>query len=141
DRVDEVAVNWQGARAFGVHVGSPLTFGLVPGQSDTPDLSKAIRFRARVVGVLLTRDGVVPTTTLDSLPTTVVTPALFHRLPGDSYRAFDGAFVRLRMGASLKVFRKAAEALVPKYPETQGKVFVADEGEQVGRVERAISPQ
>src|SRR5204863_2749191 len=54
---------------------------------------------------------------------------------------FEGAYVKLRPGAAAAVLSHQAQSLAREFPATGRQVFVADEGTQVGAIERAIHPE
>ena len=74
------------------------------------------------------------------LPIVYTTHAFYAGL-GPSYRGFDGAYVRLRPGASAFQFGRQAEALAKRYPATGGDVSVANLRDQAAQIERAIRPE
>ena len=144
DRAGEIAVNQRGAAMMGVQVGSVLTMravphgplpGVVPAGTAPPRL-----VRERVVGIMVTRGSVLPITENDKVPAIMASPALFDRL-APQYAGGDGAYVKLRPGASAEAFRQRAQALTGQFPDTGGRVDVADEGAQAAAVQHAIRPQ
>ena len=66
-----------------------------------------------VVGVGVGRDNVVTVNALAAEPTLLATPALLQPFLSDyeAYKAFDGAFIRLRPGVSRAAFGRKAEAM------------------------------
>jgi hypothetical protein len=146
DRADEIAVDQRGAAMLGLRVGSALIMRAVP-NSPPPGAGAVGRgaahprlVRERVVGVVVTRGSVFPVTELDKDPVFLASPALLQRL-GVQYVGFGGAYVKLREGASVDVFRREAQSLTRGFPSTGGHVFAADEGAQAAAVERAIRPE
>jgi ABC-type lipoprotein release transport system permease subunit len=93
-----------------------------------------------VVGIIVTRASVDPVTDIDKVPFILASPALWHQL-GPGYLAFDGAYVKLRPGASAGAVSREAQALARRFPRTQGQIYVADESTQVATIERSIRPQ
>ena len=86
----------------------------------------------------------VPVTDIDKIPAVLAGPALFHQLVhqlGPGYRAFDGAYVKLRPHATPQQFVLRAQALERRFPGTGGQVFLADERSQAATVEQAIRPE
>ncbi len=135
-RPDEAVATPGVARALHLHVGQVLDTKAAP---DTPtgiDLAHARPARLRIVGIGVTRDDVVPVNSQSAELTLLTTPA-FQRQFGSMFNAFDGAYIRLRPGASLKALQAQATALASKYPETGGQIFVADEHQQANTVERS----
>jgi hypothetical protein len=145
-RAGEIAVDQRAAAMLGLHVGEVLTMRAVPngpppgsaGAGQGPARPRLLR--ERVVGIVVTRGSVLPVTENDKVPAIVASPALFHRL-GVQYMGANGAYVKLRQGASPEAFRHAAQALTRQYRDTGGAVMVADEGAQAAAVEHAIRPQ
>ena len=82
----------------------------------------------------------MPINALAQLPVVYATHAFYAAL-GSPYRGFDGAYVRLRPGASAFQFGRQAEALAQRYPATGGSVFVANLSDQAAQIERAIRPE
>lgn len=129
-RPDEVVADRTVARRLGVHVGSRLSLDVVGGDP----------IRVRVVGLAVTRDNVIPVNALASDAAFLASPALLRIVRQDAYE-FDSAFIRLRAGTSVADFARQARALLPRYPETGGQLFVVDEHRQAARVEDGIRPQ
>ncbi|HVE19682.1 MAG TPA: FtsX-like permease family protein, partial [Ilumatobacteraceae bacterium] len=138
-RVDEAVADHTLAAQLDLHEGSTLHLSVAAAGSDTV-ATKAFEVIVRVVGVAVTRDNVVPISSLAREGSLLITPALLAELTPDMY-VYDAAFVRLRDGVSVETFRTAAQALVRSYPETGGQLFVVDEHLQAGKVERAIRPE
>jgi hypothetical protein len=136
DRPGEVMVDQIAAADLHLRVGSRLAMGAAAGQGNGP----IRRLAERVTGIVVTRGSVVPVTELDKIPLIIASPALYREL-GSSYRGFDGAFVKLRPGATASDFARRAQALARSYPGTGGHVFVADEAAQAATVQRSIRPQ
>ncbi len=82
----------------------------------------------------------MPITALAQIPVVYTTRAFYDRL-GPPYRSFDGAYVRLRPGASAFRFGRQAQALAKKFPVTGGAGFIADLNDQAAQIERAIRPE
>lgn len=134
DAPGEVAVSQIGAQQLHLHVGSVLPMAAI-------DSSNHVRpFTEHVVGVFVNRASVVAVTYLDRVAQIWASPALYREL-GPGYRGFDGAYLRLKPGASLATFTEQAQQLAKRYPATGGQVFIADEATQVATIERAIRPQ
>ncbi len=136
DRPGEIALDQNGAVILHVHAGSTLAMEAI--RSDLPPGAR--KLRERVVGIIVTRSSVKPVTDLDKFPMILVSAAFMRDL-GPGYIAFDGAAVTLKPGATPDSFGRRAEALVRRFPGTQGHVFVADEHAQAAAVERAIRPE
>ena len=137
DRPGEVAVDQIAAQALHLKVGSTLEMGAVPDAGP----QRIRRLRERVVGIMVTRGSVVPVTVLDRGSIIMASTALWREL-GPRYGAFDGAYVKLRPGATLAELTSQAQALAQRYRRaTGGQIFVADEATQAATVERSIRPQ
>ena len=96
DRPGEVAVDQIAAQDLHLRVGSTLELGAVPDAGP----QHIRRLQERVVGIMVTRGSVVPVTVLDRLPIILASSALWREL-GPGYWGFDGAYVKLRPGATL----------------------------------------
>ncbi len=140
-RVHEVALDLKAAQQLHINVGGTIMLAATLSTSPPGDHPQGLRvFRQRVVGVFMTRDNPVPINALAQLPVVYTTRAFYAEL-GPPYRGFDGAYVRLRPGASAFQFGRQAEALAKKYPATGGGVFVANLSDQAAQIERAIRPE
>jgi hypothetical protein len=142
DRPGEVAVTQLAAASLHVHVGSrlpteALSDGNLPGSG--PAARPARRLTLRVVGVIVTPSSADPVTDSDRAPFILASSALWHRL-GAGYRAFDGAELELRPGASAAAVGGEAQALARRFPSTQGQIMPSDEGTEYAAVERSIHP-
>jgi hypothetical protein len=132
----EIAVTQIGAQQLHLRVGSTLR--MVALDNSTPPRARPLT--ERVVGVFVADGSVVPVNYLDQVPQIMASLALYREL-GPAYEAFDGAYVKLKPGASRPAFSAAAQALAQRYPATGKQVFVADQSLQAATVERAIRPQ
>jgi ABC-type antimicrobial peptide transport system permease subunit len=132
----EIGLSVPAARRLHATVGALIPMGAY--SSDNPP--KVRKLTERVVGIFLDRGSVIPVNQLDNASRILATTALWHKLGAD-YEAFDGAYARLKPGASLAAYSAAAQRLTRKYPLTGGQVFVSDENAQAATVERAIRPQ
>jgi ABC-type antimicrobial peptide transport system permease subunit len=133
----EVTVDQTGARELGLHVGSTLRLGAQYGMGQRP-----LVIAEHVVGIMVTRGSAVPVTLQDRLSEIVASAALLREL-GPQYLGYDGIGVKLRPGASVDDVTKAvnALALTPRFHETGGQLYIADEDAQAATIERAIRPQ
>ena len=139
DHPGEIAVDQIAAQDLDLRVGSTLEMGAV----SSGNLRHIRRLHERVVGIMVTRGSIVPVTVLDRAPVILASNGLYREL-GVGYEAFDGAYVKLRPGATLGVLTSQATALAQKYSyrrATGGQIFVADEATQAATVERSIRPQ
>ena len=136
---NEVAIDVMAANRLHLEVGSVLRLGAVG--EDGPQHVR--RLSERVVGVVVTRENVVPTSDSDQFGTVYATPSLLYGLGPDwsQYQAFDGTYVRLKPGTSPAAFTRQVQRLAHRYPSTGGTVFVDDEYQQSVAVERAIRPE
>ncbi|HEV3368866.1 MAG TPA: FtsX-like permease family protein [Acidimicrobiales bacterium] len=140
-RVHEVALDLRATQQLHVQVGGTIMLAATLSAGPPGQQPKGLKvFRQRVVGVFVTRDNPVPINALAQLPVVYATHAFYAAL-GSPYRGFDGAYVRLRPGASAFQFGRQAEALAQRYPATGGSVFVANLSDQAAQIERAIRPE
>jgi hypothetical protein len=144
DRAGEIAVDQRGAAMMGLQVGSVLTMRAVP-HGPLPGVVAAGQgparlLRERVVGIMVTRGSVLPITENDKVPAILASLALFDRL-APQYAGTNGVFVKLRPGASAEAFGRQAQALTGQFPDTGGRVLVADERTQAAAVQHAIRPE
>jgi FtsX-like permease family len=142
----EIAVDQIAAASLHVGVGSVLPMEALPnhglpGSALSGRRNSVTRtLTERVVGIIVTRASVDPVTDIDKVPFILASPALWHDL-GPRYLAFDGAFVKLRPGASAGSVSRAAQALARRFPATGGQAYVADERTQVATIQRSIRPE
>ena len=145
-RPGEIAVDQIGAASLHLHVGSTLPMvalpnGGLPGSGDSGGKPAALRkLTERVVGIVVTRASVDPVTDIDKVPFILASTALWHRI-GPGYLAFDGAYVKLRPGATAGDVTREAQALARRFPKTEGQAYVADESTQVAAIEQSIRPE
>ena len=142
DRPGEVAVTPLAAASLHVHVGSRLPAEALPAGNLPGSGSGAVpprRLTLHVVGIIVTPTSADPVTDSDRAPYIFASSALWRRL-GAGYRAFDGAGVELRPGASAAAVGGEAQALARRFPGTQGQVMPSDEGAEYAAVERSIHP-
>lgn len=145
-RPDEAVADHSLAQTMHLHAGSVVHAIVAPTTASGVDINKGRPVTLKVVGVVVSRDNVVPVNALASSPTLLTTPAFAAQFQDDydSFSAFDGAYIRLKPGASRSAFTQQAQDLAVKYPETgapDGPIFVADEHAQAAAVEHAIRPQ
>ena len=142
DRPGEVAVTQLAAASLHVHVGSRLPVEALPGGNLPGSGSAAVpprRLTLHVVGIIVTPSSADPVTDSDRAPFILASPALWRRL-GAGYRAFDGAELELRPGASAAAVGGEAQALARRFPGTQGQIMPSDESAEYAAVERSIHP-
>ncbi len=145
-RPGEIAVDQIAAARLHLHVGSTLPMmalpnGGLPGSGDSGGKPAALRkLTERVVGIVITRASVDPVTDTDKVPFILASAALWHRI-GPGYLAFDGAYVKLRPGATAGDVTREAQALARRFPKTGGQAYVADESTQVAAIEQSIRPE
>ena len=125
-----------------MHVGSrlpaeALTAGNLPGSGAAAAPPR--RLTLHVVGIIVTPSSADPVTDSDRAPFILASSALWRRL-GARYRAFDGAELELRPGASAATVGGEAQALARRFPGTQGQIMPSDEGTEYAAVERSIHP-
>ena len=107
-----------------------------------PDLSLAFPVNARVAGIGVFDDQVVPVSTADSEPMVLLSPAFTRTKNAASVFYLTQSWVRLRPRVSPAAFITAAKTLEQKYPQAQPQytafVNLAD---QVTATERAMRPE
>jgi hypothetical protein len=138
DRPDELMVDQIAAGQLDLRIGSTLRLAALGNSKG----SKVIHRTARVVGIEVLRDSIVPVNVLAQTAYIQASPALYREL-GGNYQAFDGDYVQLARGTSVAKFTAEATALArePRYAGTGGQIFVSDESVQDAAVERSIRPQ
>jgi ABC-type lipoprotein release transport system permease subunit len=148
DRPNEVVADRNVARALHLKPGSHLKLMAAPTTSESgADMASAYPVDFDVVGIGVTRENVVAVSALAQQPTLLASSALLRQLDafysGRSirYDSYDGAFVRLKPGTSIKAFTQKAEDLARQFPEAGTPLFVADQHAQAAKVQRAIRPQ
>ena len=95
-------------------------------------------FRVSAIGVF--DNQIVPATTADSEPMALLSPSFAAtRLAGSI--TSDPAGVRLRPGASMAAFLRAAAVLAKKYPDTGGSIDVNNLSDRFAATQRAIRPE
>jgi ABC-type antimicrobial peptide transport system permease subunit len=147
DRPDEAVADVALAKALHLHAGSTLHFIVASTNETGVDVGTSRAETVKVVGIAVARNNVVPVNALASSPTLLAGPSFMSRFQDnyELYSAFDGAFIRLKPGASKSAFARDAEDLATKYPDEtgapDGPIFVADEQQQARAVEHAIRPQ
>ena len=142
DRPGEVAVTQLAAASLHVHVGSRLPADALPGGNPPGSGPAAVpprRLMLHVVGIIVTPSSADPLTDSDRVPFIFASSALWRRL-GAGYRAFDGAELELRPGASAATVGAEAQALARRFPRTQGQIMPSDEGAEYAAAERSIHP-
>ena len=143
-RPGEIAVDQIAAATLHLQVGSSLTMAALANGNPGSAASSAVpprRLTERVVGILVTRSSVFPVTDNDKAPLIFASTALWHRL-GPSYQAFQGAYLKLRPGATAGSVGREAQALARRYHTTTGgQVLVASQGTQVATIDRSIRPE
>ena len=129
------------------HVGPGGTLRLrgVPNDPDgTPDFTKAVPLAFRVSAVVVFDTQVVPIGG-GSGSGNIEPMALLSSFPvPGAVRTMsygNEAQVRLRPGATIGSFTRAATALAKRYPDTSGQILTVSQAEQVAATERAIRPE
>ncbi len=125
-----------------MHVGSRLPAEALP-DGNLPGPGPAAvpprRLTLRVVGIIVTPSSADPVTDSDRVPFILASAALWRHL-GAAYRAFDGAGLELRPGASAATVGAEAQALARRFPATQGLIMSSDERAEYAAVERSVHP-
>jgi len=120
--------------------GTVLLAGAPNDKRGNPDLRHAFPLTFRVSAIVVFNSQVVATVTGES-PTALLSPAFLRTAEGRrvSDSGYEG-FVRLRPGANLAGFARAASALAARYPATGGKITAISTADEVAATERAIRP-
>jgi hypothetical protein len=144
----EAVIDRDASRLLHLGVGSSLTLAVFPPGQDPSDLAHARLLAVRVAGIVTGRSEVV---TLSRQPPRVLLGPGTLRELGPSYFLYDGAYVQLARGTSADELGRRAQALAGQYPETAQRgsgaasnaspLLVANEADEVARVERTIRPQ
>src|SRR6266542_560728 len=106
------------AERLHLHAGSKLS--LISFREQPPlDQSKVrpsdyVRLTFTITGVGVLPTDVVPVAQLDSLPQLLATPAYFRTYADPNSLAFDGLFVRLKQGATVKRFHQKVDEIASR---------------------------
>jgi ABC-type lipoprotein release transport system permease subunit len=103
-------------------------------------MAHAVRLALRVSAIVCFDDQIVAANTATALPQVLLTPAFSNEAAVTSFYGGDYAGVRLRPGASMVSFARAAKALARHYPDTHGRLGIRSNSDQVAVTERAITP-
>jgi ABC-type antimicrobial peptide transport system permease subunit len=141
--VGDAVIDPQLARLENLRPGGTLRLLGEPENPKTgaPDLRLAVPLDFRVSTVAVFDNQVVPTTATNSEPMALLSPsfAASRLAPSLTYGPQSGE--RLKPGASMAGFLRAAAALAKKYPETGGTIDVDNLSDQVAAAQRAIRPE
>ena len=111
--------------------------------SNTPDFGHAVPLALRVSGIVRFDDQIVPSSAGSSQPRALFTPAFVrvyvHRYPW--LATSDYAQIRLRPGASMASFTRAARSLAGRYRSaTGGTVAISSSDHAAAITQRAMRP-
>jgi ABC-type antimicrobial peptide transport system permease subunit len=106
-----------------------------------PDLQLAVPLAFRVAAVVVFDNQIVPTTRTNGLPMALLSPPFSAAPAAASVTYGTQAAVRLRPGASLAAFVRAASMLTKRYPATGGSLDVVNMSDEVTATERAVHPE
>ena len=147
DPADPQAVMIDQRMAALAHVGPGGTLHVlaIPGYTSAhPDVRGEKRLALRVSAVVRFDDGIVPDNAGSAEPRALFSPAFVRQYVAGRYpwlAISDYAGVRLRPGASLASFTRAARSLARQYPATRGTVDIASLADATAAVQRAIRPE
>jgi len=102
DHPNEAVADSALAGALHLRPGSTLRFAVAPTAASGADFSKARPMTVTVVGIVVSRDNVVPVNALATTPTLLVSPGFAARFQDDyvAHSSYDGAYLRLKPGSS-----------------------------------------
>ena len=105
------------------------------------DVGLAVRLAFRVSAVAVFDNQIVPATAANSEPVALLSPPFAGTAVARSFSYGSQVGVRLRPGASMTVFLRAATMPAKRYPATGGSVGVASLAEEAAATQRAIRPE
>ena len=144
DDADEVMVGPQVAQRYHLRPGNHLRLLDVPiGANGEPEVSRARHLSFRVTAVVVFDSQIVPVSATDQAPEILLTKAFADKDAPLPTVSADGAYVRLRQGASVAAFDRQANQLSMRYATATigGPLFEADLSDQRAKVEHAIMPE
>ena len=128
-----------------VRPGGILHVLAIPGYTSAhPDVRGEKQLALRVSAIVRFDDGIVPDNAGSAEPRALFSPAFVRQYVDGRYpwlAISDYAGVRLRPGASLASFTRAARSLARQYPATRGTVDVVSLADATTVVQRAIRPE
>ncbi len=108
-------------------------------RTGNPELRLAVPLAFRVSAVVVFDNQIVPSGT-NSEPMVLLSPPFADTRAAQSFSYGTQAGVRLRPGASMAAFLKAASAMAKRYPATVGQIDVISQSDEVAATQRAIRP-
>jgi putative ABC transport system permease protein len=141
---DAVMIDQRMADLARVRPGGTLhVLGIRGFTSNTPDFKHAVPLALRVSGIVRFDDEVVPSSAGSAEPRALFTPAFarvyVHRYPW--LATSDYAQIRLRPGASITSFSRAARALAVQYRQaTRGTAAISSSDHAMAITQRAMRP-
>jgi len=141
--VGEAVIDPQLARLEGLRPGDTLR---LLGEREnpatqSPDVRLTVPLDLKVSAVAVFDNQIVPDTAVDSEPMALLSPSFAATRVAAAITYGPQAGVRLKPGASLAAFLRAAGALAKKYPETGKTIDVDNLSDQVAATQRAIRPE
>ena len=123
--------------------GGTLRVLVVPNNPSTgnPELQQAIPLSFHVSAVVSFDTQIVPATKTNSEPMTLLSPRFSATAVAASATYGTQAGVRLRPGASMATFMRAAARMAQRYPATGRRLDIVSLSDQVTGTERAIRPE
>jgi MacB-like periplasmic core domain/FtsX-like permease family len=142
EATDEAMVDEQFARREHLRPGSILhLLGAPTTKQGALELGRAVPLGFRVSAIVSFDDQIVPANVVNGEPLAVLSQG-YSRTPGArSLRYGDFAGVRLRPGASVAAFTRAATALAAQYPATDRNLTITNLADEFSATERAIRPE
>lgn len=109
-------------------------------RTGSPEVRVAVPLAFRVSAVAVFDTQIVPATSTNSGPAALLSPSFSHAREARSFFYGEQAGVRLRHGASMAAFLRAATTLAKRYPAT-GRLLAVNLADEVTATARAIRPQ
>jgi ABC-type antimicrobial peptide transport system permease subunit len=109
-------------------------------RTGSPEVRLAVPLAFRVSAIAVFDTQIVPATTTSSGPTVLLSPSFSRTHAARAFFYGEQAGVRLRPGASMPAFLRAASTLAKRYPAT-GSLLAVNLADEVAATGRAIRPE